>query len=403
MRGALRLFGASAVVVLVATNAWGAPKAAVTLPAGFTPSSSIEFAGGVKISGQQYLTEMNQLQEAMENDGFSLRKADKKRPPVAKRWAFPGTDTEVQNDKKAFAAKVTALQQVRAGAFNSLIKKGNTRPTPTPAAQKPADEPLSSTYEEAIGNKDKAAIYASFALNDDADSTTVGCSASLEGGVYIFKQQRALAKVVLSGKATTSTIAGGVDVYLVGKMVDGFPKSGSQELPSLSKTISTPEIGYTYGFNPISIGVTAAVAGNLGLKLTTKPEKGAGNSIGKCTLVLTPSLSGSGTATAKVSAVVYQVGIQGKIELINISLPASASVGVTTNPLTLTETFNASLKTTFLDGGISFFVKTNIPQQGEKFYDVDWDTIYSKQFFEWDGFKAEETLADFKARQTPFR
>ena len=53
--------------------------------------------------------------------------------------------------------------------------------------------------------------------------------------------------------------------------------------------------------------------------------------------------------------------------------------------------------------GLGFFVQTNVPRQGEKLWDIDWDTIYRKTFFAWDGFTAKETLASFQARQTLFQ
>ncbi len=411
-------------IALFGSDASAAPKSALKAPAlSAAKAGTLKLKNGTSVSSDKYVEEMNALQEAIEKDGFSLHKPDNKRPPVGKKvWAFPGQDNEIATDRKVFSTKVAAIQKINAANFSTLVKPkvkgalkapagapstGGSSATRPPSSgssgnsatrPEPDDEPLSSTYEEVLGSKEKAGIYANFGLNDDTDAASVGCAASLEGGAYVFKEKVALAKVVLSGKASQSSVSGSAEVFILGKAMAGFPKSGSADLPALTKTISSPEIGYTYGWGPISVGVTASVAGEFGLAISNKQEKA--NTGGKCSLTLTPFVKGSAKATAKVNAIAYQVGIEGVITLIDLSLPATATVWLTQSPLALNETFNASLKTKFLDGGIAFFVKTNIPDDGEKWTDWDWDTVYKKSFFEWDGFTASEKLASFNAKQT---
>lgn len=391
--------------------------ASVTVKAGAT----LKLKNGSTVDSQRFVNEMNELQEAIESDGYSLIKSDKKALPDGKKiWAFKNQDAEISTDKKTFAAKVTTLQKANAANFTTLVKpKMKTTPAPsggsvtrppssgsssssnTVTRPEPDDEPLSTTYEEMLGNKDKASIYTNFGLNDDTNASSVGCAATLEGGAYVFKEKVAMAKVVLSGSASATQVSGNAEVYLLGKAMSGFPKSGSADVPSVNKSIASPEIGFKYGWGPISISVTASVGGEFGLAVANKQEKQTGG--GKCTLTITPYVKGSGKAIAQVSAVAYKVGIEGTISLIDLSLPANATVWLTQNPLKLNETFGATLKTKFLDGGIAFFVKTNIPEDGEKWTDWDWDTIYRKSFFEWDGFSANEKLASFTGKQTLIR
>jgi len=390
--------------------------ASVAVKAGTT----LKLKNGSTVDSQRFVNEMNELQEAIESDGYSLVKADKKTLPAGKKiWAFKNQDAEISNDKQTFSAKVATLQKANSANFSTLVKPkakgtvlppgGNARPPSSGSSSssnsvtrpEPDDEPLSTTYEEVLGNKDKASIYANFGLNDDTNAASVGCAASLEGGAYVFKEKVAMAKVVLSGSASASQVSGKAEVYLLGKAMSGFPKSGSADVPSLSKSIASPEIGFKYGWGPISVSVTASVGGEFGLAISNKQEKQSGG--GKCSLTITPYVKGSGRATAQVTAIAYKVGIEGTITLIDLSLPANATVWLTQNPLKLNETFSATLKTKFLDGGIAFFVKTNIPEDGEKWNDWDWDTIYRKSFFEWDGFSASEKLASFTAKQTLIR
>ena len=54
----------------------------------------------------------------------------------------------------------------------------------------------------------------------------------------------------------------------------------------------------------------------------------------------------------------------------------------------------------FLDGAVDLFVKTRIPRDGERFWDLDWDQVYRKNLFDWDGLKIDQSLASFRANET---
>lgn len=402
----------------LAADAWAAPQHAVKV----APGATITLKNGKTAPAAQIQSELDQLQEALEREGYSLRASDKRRPP-AKTWAA-GARESADGDKKLWAAKVASLQKRQADGFRSLIKPWppsgpapsrnafglgdegaialDSRP-PSSGSSVLQGEPLSDAYGESLGNRDMAAVYVAFALTDKATATSVGCEGSLEGGVYLFKEKRDLAKLVVKGLANTNYASGEVDLYLVGKMVDGFPKKDAVNMPNLRKTIASPEIGYSYGWSPISVGVTASVAAELGLAIGSGQETPSGGHTGKCTLGVTPYLTATGKATARVSAIAYAAEAQGTINLLSLKLPASTSVYLTQNPLALNETFTASLDTTYLDGGVALVIESNIPQQGEKITDFDWDTIYKKQLFEWDGMKATLPLANIHARQTLYK
>jgi hypothetical protein len=432
---------AAVLIALASVSAHAGPRARIGLPRGIRPTDTIELADGRKVSAQRVQDELNELQEAIENSGnFSLRKSDAK--PFRGKQRQAGQDKEAAEDKAAFAQRVSKLRARAQNGFRDLVRprgapklpSGGVKlsdlsdlsdqerlgpsvsPSPTrapggvaprpPGSQgvlQPTEEPLALEYEEALGKKDKAAIYVAFGLEDRGDANGVGCEGGLEGGVYLFNEKRALAKAVLKGSANATTTTGGLELYLVGKMVDGFPKSGSQSLPELRKSINPPEIAYGYGWNPISIRITAGVAGELGIRLTSTQTRGSGTTKGTCTVGVTPYVRGTGRATASVSAAVFKVGIEGNLTFFDLRLPATATIALQANPLAFREDFEVALDTKYLDGDLGFFVQTNVPRQGEKVWDVDWDTIYRKTFFEWDGFTARETLARFSAKQTPFQ
>ena len=114
------------------------------------------------------------------------------------------------------------------------------------------------TFEETLGSKNRAAIYVGLALKDTGDTSTLGCDASLDGGIYLFDQKRQLVKVGASGRVVNSQLSGSLDLYLAGKAVDGYPKKGSATA-TYAKAIQSPSAGYTYGWGPLSISITGAI------------------------------------------------------------------------------------------------------------------------------------------------
>jgi hypothetical protein len=73
---------------------------------------------------------------------------------------------------------------------------------------------------------------------------------------------------------------------------------------------------------------------------------------------------------------------------------------VSSSPSSMTEDFRANVKASFLDGDVALFVKSRVPQSGERFYDLDWDQVYRKMLMDWDGLKIESKLANFSGKQT---
>src|SRR5207249_8478207 len=66
-----------------------APRARVAPPSHIKPTDTIVLEGGAKVSAQKYAEDMNKLQEALEAEGVSVKKSDK-RPPARKFELYPG-------------------------------------------------------------------------------------------------------------------------------------------------------------------------------------------------------------------------------------------------------------------------------------------------------------------------
>lgn len=388
-----------------ATLADAAPRARVTVPSTLKPTDLVELADGKQVPAKQVEEELNQLQEAIENSGFSLRRSDKR--PFRGKLRTVGQEREAAEDKAAFGERVSKLRARRANGFRELVRaRGALKPSAgaaQPKGPKPADEPLSLTYEEALGKKDKASIFVAFGQSNSADADKVGCEGGVEAGAYLFNSKLSLVKAVLKGAVEGESASGRLELYLIGKMVDSFPKSGSNNVPEVHKALNPPEVSFAYPFTPITIKIAAGVAGEMGVAFTNTQTKASGNTKGSCTAGVVPYVRGTGRASASVQAAVFRAGVEVGLTLVDMRLPATATISLLRSPLSFKEDFDASIDSKFLDGQLDLFVQTNIPRKGEKAWDIDWDTIYRKTLFGWEGFPVKESLAHFEAKQTPLQ
>lgn len=377
----------------------------------FKATDKVKLDGGEEVSAQRYADEMNQLQAALETDGVSLKKEDHKPPPKALPL-YAGAFEEKARDKAALGQQQRKLADIEAGGFSALKKKrllgargGAIGAAPRPGAVKGAggpsdDDALDVTFNQTLGSNQRASIYIGVVLKDTGETDKVGCDASIDGGVYVFNEKKQLVKMAASGSIKGSTVNGSVDLFLLGQSVQGFPKRGSSPNAGMNKSIAPPAAKMKYGWGPIGIDVSASIAGELRLNASNTQQGPNAAQKGKCTVSAEPTLRASAKASASVSAIAYKVGVEGNIVLIDIKTPMSSSVMVKPNPATMTEDFRANVNAVFLDGDVAFFVKTRIPQDGERFWDLDWDQVYRKMLFDWDGLRIDSKLANFSGKQT---
>lgn len=426
----MRTHFATGLVVLVLLGvggvAHGAPRTRADLSKLRLPQT-VELQGGVKISREQFVKELDELQEALESDGILIYKADH-RPQTGKLYVHPNAAAETARDKAVFAQKLVVLRAHESKGFSGLLfKKGAVRPAtrapvldgvaapPTTMApfsipaRAPAsdDDPLQVSHEESLGSKKRAAIYLAFGLKDTGDPSTIGCDASLDGGVYLFEQQRALVKVGAVGRVADKRASGSLDIYLMGKAVDGFPKKGSTN-QTLHKAIAPPSVGFSYGWGPLSIGISGGISAELDLGVTSSQEPPqapnaktaasgfGGPHSGKCGMSLLPRVRATGTLTASVNAALYRAKIKGTLVFMDVALPNQTTV--VARPPNLVEDFDARIEASFLSGDVALQIDTRIPQS---FTDgFDWDKVYTKTLFDWDGLQENQKLASFHGKVT---
>jgi len=154
------------------------------------------------------------------------------------------------------------------------------------------------------------------------------------------------------------------------------------------------------GWGTIRTELSGSVAGELRLNAANTQQGKSTSQIGRCSLSAEPTLRASAKASASVSAIAYKVGVEGRIVLMDVKTPMASSVTVKSEPSTMTEDFRANVNAVFLDGDVAFFVKTRVPQKDEHFWDLDWDQVYRKNLFDWDGLKIDSKLANFSGKQT---
>lgn len=415
-----------------------APRARLEHPDPKKRTGFIKLKTGEQIDAKRYHDELNKLQEALESDGVSMKKSEHRPPPA--RIPFSKTaDAEKAQARSVLQQKIQLLQGIEAKGFAPLVQKRGTAASSvmaphaaqmagaaTAVAQLPAG-PMAVGYEETLGKKDRAAIYVSLNLKDSGDKESVGCDASLDGGIYLFNHQQSLLKVAATGKAKSNSLSGEIDLYVAGQAVSGFPKKGSSSGLNWNKSYHPPALGTKIYWGPLSIDIEGSVAGEFklvasntqdgeasakqaGAKGVAAQHLGAATSlsgggavdntttIGHCGLTATPSVHASAEAKAMLDVVAFRAGLKGTIVLMDVKSPLSASIALKKEPLQLREDFKADLDAQFLDGKIDLIVESRLPDDWEV-WDVDWKTVYTKNLFDWDGLSLHQKLANVSGKQ----
>ena len=104
----------------------------------------------------------------------------------------------------------------------------------------------------------------------------------------------------------------------------------------------------------------------------------------------------NGNVTATVNAVLYRAKVKGSIVFLDVGAPSNTAV--VARPPKLVEDFESRVDASFLSGEVALQIDTRIPQNWHDGF--DWDKVYSKTLFDWDGLKVNQKLASFHGKTT---
>lgn len=214
-----------------------------------------------------------------------------------------------------------------------------------------------SRLKSALGSVYSGTVSSGFAKllgNAGADITLFGSTKTLiEGDAYVTNES-----------GTQSNYAG---LEVLGQVV--FSKSAQASLDYVPLEQEFFSISSTFTVLAIPITVEASATGSLGLTGSLTPGSSG------ATILAEPFANITGNASAGVGTTGFSAGIEGELTLINISVPLTVTLNLTTKAYTT----QASLELSSLDGSVSLYAKGF----GQK---------ATKQLGSWDGLSYSQSL-----------
>ncbi len=219
-------------------------------------------------------------------------------------------------------------------------------PPPTGAA---SAHSFDGNWERSVGSAERVALIGRLKTTNSLDLS--GARSDTEGVVEIkgkigndFSVQ--LFRAYAKGGALTTKESSFVDIGVeaFGVNVFGYQNTAADQTYTqpfmVAKSFQFP--GLSFGFGPVSVGITAGVGGNVGLttELTVSAKDGpeasvtelaAATSNGMIKTTVTPSVGLTGNVTGGIDIVVAKAAAVATVQIIEIGFPLTATVrwGVT--------------------------------------------------------------------------
>ncbi len=229
----------------------------------------------------------------------------------------------------------------------------------TPPISRATAHSFDQTWERSVGSPDRVALIGRLRTANSLDLG--GARTDTEGVVEIkgkigrdFSVQlfRAFGKGGALVTKESSFVDVGVEAF--GTSVFGYQNSTADQTYSMpfmvAKSFQFP--GLSFGFGPVSIGITAGVGGNVGitteLAVSAKdgnnpmiPELSTATSVGSLVATVTPSVGLTGNVTGGIDIFIARAAAVATVQVIEIGLPLITTLrwGVTgTDPGTMAVT-----------------------------------------------------------------
>jgi len=219
----------------------------------------------------------------------------------------------------------------------------------TPVAPLGTSHSFDMTWTKSIGSAERLQIAGTFRSNNSLDLN--GARSDSEGTLDLsgrigsdFKIQ--LARAFGKASALTTLASSSVDLGIEAFGVSIFSYQNTASEVSYSQPFTVAKSfqfpGLTFGFGPVSVGITAGVGGNVGLtpsfSVTAKeggeasiPELANATSNGLLTVGITPNIGLTGNVTGGIDLLVAKAGVVATLQVVDIGLPITGNLrwGVT--------------------------------------------------------------------------
>lgn len=242
------------------------------------------------------------------------------------------------------------------------------------------------TWTRAVGSADRLQISGTLRSNNSLDLN--GARSDSEGTLDLagrigsdFKVQLARAFGKASALTTRASSSLDVGIEAFGVSIFSYQNSAAEFTYSqtfmVAKSFQFPVL--SYGFGPVSVGITAGVGGNIGLTpnfvIAAKeggepsiPELANATSNGLLTVGITPNIGLTGNVTGGIDVFVAKAAVVATLQVVDVGLPITGTLrwGVTqldgTNVKQMTVVGNVStdLTLTWLNASIDLIGKIGV-------------------------------------------
>jgi len=219
----------------------------------------------------------------------------------------------------------------------------------TPPATAATSHSFDMTWSRSIGSADRIQISGSLRSNNTLDLN--GARSDSEGTLDLaghvgsdFKVQLARAYGKASALTTLASSAVDIGIEAFGISIFSYQQSAAEftyNTPfTVAKSFQFPAL--SYGFGPVSVGITVGVGGNVGLtpgfvvSAKTGPEASvpalaAATSNGLLTVGVTPNIGLTGNVTGGVNLLVASAAVVATLQVVDIGFPITGNLrwGVT--------------------------------------------------------------------------
>jgi len=331
---------------------------------GFKDGDTVTNERGQKIKVKDYMEAVNRLQALAEAAGGAIDdgKDDTFEFELDSTVPVAFLEKQAQAVTKAVGAKQKRKKKTK--------KKSNE-------LREPNDTLSFDTGKETFGNQKIAAIYFQAGFATDGDSRHAKCGGSMGAGVYVFGTSQEVAGFSSSVSIREDATAHS-EFLLFGKQLvwskDSRGKANVKKTASI--TVGPPPMVLIPLLVSATLKVTLEATASIDVDLAANKSKDGLS----CSADVTPGILVSASAKAEVNLFGYGeasaggVGVEGKLALLDLSVPTHVSFETTDLPkqTRFKQSLSSTAKLEALDGSLSVYFTTRIPI-GEKVWDWDKD------------------------------
>ena len=352
-----------------------------------------------RISGQEFLNEVNKLEQQFNTFGYTFRKPRKTmisaqgvptQPPVLEESVINTKLMQDQRVKAAPAFKKVDPSKIKVNPYKISSFQAVTPVAPGKISHQAVPQNLQQivgaikpyhnvkSYDQDWGDRNWFAVGIHAKMQLDADQNKMRAYAEGRATGTVYNQDWDIVKVTGLAEAPTQTAGQKMHAKLVANVCgeDFFTYEDSKDgslLIGEDRSIGVDE-SVSFHFVIVVIPVEA----RLGFRGSAGIEYGIDLAPLKAKALFSPHVNTTAYAQIAVDLKVVKGGVGGKLTLLDAALPIGATVGVETSPTPiLFAEYYIQHKITVLSGSIYAFVEVDL---------LFWSDSWSWDIFKWEGF-----------------